>query len=496
MVRAVPNIAEAISRITSQLSGKSLRARFVRGGVVMGIGVGLGRGLQLVRYMILARLLVPAELGLMAIVLATTLAFEAVFQVGVRQSIIQNKRGAEAEYLNAAWWFQAVRGLVLFSVAFLAAPVVSRFYGKPELLVLLRTVLLALVFRSLISPRAHVLEKKFQFHKVVLLTQASSVFGTLLTIGLAFIFRNVWALVIGFIFEAFFHCLFSFILCPFRPRFSINQDYLRKIIQFARGMFGLPVLAIVASQTDIIVLGKLLPMALVGTYSMALRLAATPKDLYLRIFAPVLLSAFSEKQDDKQCLRGAVLKMTKATAMFGIPLAAFCAVYAGAILSVVFGSEYAAVGVSFTLLSVCGLLRMQGITCTSICLALGQPRLYRGFAALRAVILVCLIYPAIVFFGAVGAATVVLLSELIALCVLIMSMRKRIELRFSEYLSCWLPGLCLTPVVLGPSMLLNMFEPDSTELKLFVGSLSFFVACTISLIPSLFCKRVNFFKIR
>jgi O-antigen/teichoic acid export membrane protein len=447
-------------KLFNHLNGISLKARCTRGGIALTIGTVLGRGLQLVRYMVLARLLMPEELGLMAIVLAATSAFEAAFQVGIRQSVIQNKKGAETEYLNAAWWFQTIRGLVLFIVAFLAAPLVSKFYDNPELLLLMRVTLLAVVFRSIISPRAHVLEKEFQFHKSVLLTQISSILGTLWTIALVFILHNIWALVIGYVCEAFFYFFLSFILCPFLPRFSIDRNSLNKIMRFAYGMFGLPILTIVASQTDVIVLGKLLPMAVVGVYSLALRLATTPQDLYLRIFAPVLLSAFSEKQDDKPCLCRAILKMTKVTAMFGLPLAVFCVVSAGKILTIVFKSEYATAAVPFGILSIGALLLIQGITLASIHLAIGQPHLYRRIVFHRAAILVCLIYPAITFFGMTGAAMATLLAGFAALFAQIISMRKQIGLRLLQYLLCWLPGLALALIVLIPVTLFKLFGPS------------------------------------
>ena len=329
---------------------------------MLGAGVTISRTLQLVRYMIMARLLVPSQLGLMAIVLAATTLFETIFEVGIKQSVIQSKRGDREEYLNVAWWFQAVRGFGLFVIAFMAAPAVSWFYDKPELLYLLRVTFLALVFKGLMSPVTYVLEKKFQFQKVVYLTQGSSLLGTLLTIVLAFFLRNIWALVIGFVFEAFLLSLLSFIICPFLPRLSIKRDCLDEILRFSRGMFGIPILTLIAFQTDIFVLGKLAPLAVVGTYSMAVSLSQVPRSYYVRIFSPLLLPAFSRNQDDEKYLCGTALKMTNATAIFGLPLAAFCVVCAGAILSIALGNQYATAAVPFGLFSIYAVVRIQEST--------------------------------------------------------------------------------------------------------------------------------------
>lgn len=474
-------VAKRVSSVTGRISGDDLRARCALGGVTLSFGVGLERGLQLVRYIILTRLLAPDEFGLMAIVLSTMLIFETAFEVGVRHSVIQNKRGGEPEYLNVAWWFQVVRGLALFTVAYLAAPMVGGFYGKAELSLLLRVALIVLIFKSLMSPGVYVLEKRIKFSKVVFLTQGSGLFGTFLTIGLVFFLRNVWALIIGFVGEAFLRCLLSFILCPFRPRLHIDRSCLGEIMRFARGMFGLSILAMVAFEIDILVLGKVVSMALLGFYLMAKRLAQTPKEMYVRIFGPILLSAFSERQDDKRYLRGSVLKMTKATALFGMPLAGFCFVCAGAILLVVFGGQYAGAAVPFGLLSICTLVRIQGITLASIYLALGRPHLHRGFVALRAIILVCLIYPAIVFWGPIGAASIVLFAEIVSLFFQAFWMQKRTGLKLSGYLFAWLPGLGLAQIVVVPVLVLKFLGPVSIFFDLVAGGGLCLLSCAIGL---------------
>ncbi|MFA5240239.1 MAG: oligosaccharide flippase family protein, partial [Phycisphaerae bacterium] len=158
---------KAISNKISVVRGNNLKARSARGAISLGIGSILERGLRLVRNMILARLLVPDEFGLMAIVLAAATTFEAFTEVGVKQSVIHNKKGDETEYLNVAWWFQAVRGLALFVVGFIIAPWIGAFYNNPGLLPLLRVSFIAILFNGFMSPRVYVLEKKIQFGKYV-----------------------------------------------------------------------------------------------------------------------------------------------------------------------------------------------------------------------------------------------------------------------------------------------------------------------------------------
>ena len=103
-------ISKVIFKNFDRLRGKGLLAKGTRSVMALGTGTVAGQGMKFIRRMILARILVPAEIGMMAIVVSLSLAFEAFTEVGVKQSVIQNKRGADPDYLNVAWWMQAVRG--------------------------------------------------------------------------------------------------------------------------------------------------------------------------------------------------------------------------------------------------------------------------------------------------------------------------------------------------------------------------------------------------
>jgi len=458
-----------INDVTKFLRRSDFRGECARGGVALGIGSGVERGLRFVKNIILARLLAPDQFGLIAIVVVISAALEAFAEVGVRQSIIHNKKGAEAEYLNVSWWFQTLRGIVLFIMAFAAAPFISRFYERPELLPLMRMSFIAIILNGLISPRAYVLEKNLQFGKSVFLVQGSGLLSTFLTIGLAFYIRNVWALVIGLVAEAFIKFLLSFILCPFRPRFTIHRESLNELLKFAHGMFGMPILTLLTFRADVIILGKMVITSQLGIYYMALSLAQIPFEIFDRIVSPVLLPAFAKKQNDTTVVRNAVLNITRVIALLGLPLMALQILCAGPALALAYPSEYAVAASTFAWMSVYLLTRAQGIVLGQVFMGLGHPQLHRRFVALRAVLLLAFIYPAVKLMGISGAALVLALSSLIALYMQVVWVGRLINIRFSEYIYRWLPGLQLSLVVLVPVGLLVLFDIGSDVFKVIAG---------------------------
>lgn len=473
------SINRTISGVISRFRGNSLKARGARGVTILGAATAGERVLRLVRNMLLARILAPEAFGTMAMVLAASSIFESLSDVGVRQSIIQSKKGVDADYLNVAWWLQVLRGLGLYILGIIASPWVSRFYRMPDLLPLLRVAFIAMIFHGLVSPRTYVLEKKLQFGRYVLLTQGSGLLSTLLTIGLAFYLKNVWALVIGLVAEAAIRCVLSFILCPMSPQLSINRESLKELLNFARGMLGLSFLSVIIQQIDVITLGKMVSREQLGLYYMAFQLADQPVQLFNRIIGRVILPAFAEKQDDKKSICRAMLTMARGIGVFGIPLLAFAIMCAGPILSLVYGSQYSAVAIPFALLCVCGLAQMEGIKVASILLGLGLPHLHRWAVILRGVLLASLIYPAIVYGGLSGAAAAVLTAYSAGLVVPFVWIRKLIKLDLTEYMRSWLPGLLLSLLVIVPVGLLKLSGVGYVGINIVTAGLACLAALAI-----------------
>jgi lipopolysaccharide exporter len=472
----ISNIINAvISDTISKVRGTGLKAKSFRAVMKLGIGTMAGHGMKFVRRMVLAKLLAPSEIGLMAIVVGFSMAFEAFTEVGIKEAVIQNKSGAKKDYLNVTWWMQIVRSIFLFLIAFFSAPYISSFYNKPEILNLLRVCFLAILFKGLVSPRVYVLEKEYRFGRSVFLTQGSAVLGAVATIVLAFIIRNVWALVMGFVAEMALLCLLSFVFVPIIPRLKIDRESLIELMRFARGMFGLPILAFISFQAPILVLGKIVSDEQLGLYSYATMLAFFPVMIYTKMISPVLLPAFSKKQDDKNALCRGLLNAAYLTAVFGILVASYLACCSSELLCIIYKPVYASMAFPFAVLCIDIVIRTEAAILAGLYMAVGKPNLHRRFSILRAIAIIGFIYPASVYFGPMGAATVIILSNLFILIMQVLGCRKIIGLKFNRYLISFVPGLLLAlPVILTFDMLW-LFGIDNFILVIGISAFVFII---------------------
>jgi O-antigen/teichoic acid export membrane protein len=474
-------LKEKFSYLSAKLSGQSLKARCARSGAILGMGAVAAKILGFGSRVILTRLLALQDMGLMVMLSSIADFFETTTEVGVKQSVIQHKDGAEFDYLNMAWLIQSVRAVLLYSIAFIVAPFVCEFYFRtkadvltrysmPELTTMIRVTFLSVLFNGFISPRAHVLEKQFKFGKAVIISQGGFALGTIVTIILVFLTRNFWAIVIGFASINFFKCLMSHIICPFMPRFSFHKKSFQDISRFAKDMFGVPILTYIAFNLDVLVGGKLVPISSVGLYGMARMLATIPRDLFSRIVTPVLFPAFAEKQEDNAALCRAVLRITKTVTLFLIPTTVLAIICGRVLLSIVWGAQFAPAAAQFGLLCSYVLVLIGGNVLGSVFFGIGQPNKHRAFVALRVLIMVLLIYPAVKLFGLGGAAAVLLLANLVAVCLQVVVVHKTIGLNIFDYAVSWLPGLILAIPVLVITLLVQVLKPDVPMLQLGIGS--------------------------
>lgn len=420
----------------------------LRGGSVLAAGTLVERLARFGRNMVLTRIIAPDQFGLMAIVLATIALFEAITEVGVSQAVIQNRRGKLPEFLNVAWWINTVRGLAIFVIAAPLSPLIAAFYSEPTLAPILVVAFSSMVFAGMTSPKVYALQRQFRFGESVAITQGAGLLGTGLTLVLGMVWQNVWALVIGTVFEAFVRFVLSFVLCPIRPSLRIDKQSRRELFAFTKGMMGLAFMTFLVSQADIFVLGRVASTQVLGLYSMAVTLAMFPQSLFAKIVQPLVVPILTAFQDSIEQMRAAYLRLERLVWLFGLPMAATMTVAAEPLLTVVYGLPYAAVAVPFGVIAFYSVVYMASMVSFSVYLAMARPELQRSFTLLRALLLVASIYPLSVTFGPVGAASSVLGALVLAMLLQVRNLKRVIGLGFVEYLGTLRAGV-LAGLVVG-----------------------------------------------
>ena len=463
-------------KIQNLISSTDLKGKFTRGGLILSGGIFVENALRFLRNIILTRILAPEYFGLMATIMAIIAAFQSFTEVGVRQAVIQNDQGSTLKFLNVAWWFSSIRGFILFIIAFLTAPFVCEFYNSPELLLPLRITYTIIIFHGIESPRIHSLEKELSYKRWVIIKQSAAFIGILTAITTAFIYHNIWPLVLGFTTEFFLSTLLSYIIVPFRPSLKIDKESLSSLITYAKGMLGLPIFTAIFQRIDVFAIGKLLTMADLGLYAVAQALAYAPNMIFAKIVRPLILPVFSKLQNDHQALSDSIIKFSRIISMITMPLVAYLIINSKQILSLLYGAKYGEVWLPFSILMFYVETMFYSVIFMQLYFALGRPGIQRTFAMVRLAIGAILIYPAIISFGLSGAAFTIFLSMFVLTIFQIYWTRKLINFDIFEFLRCLLPGFALSLIVIVPSIGFKIFVSETTIIELLFG----FFLCLIT----------------
>lgn len=128
--------------------GESLSQRVVHGGFWVFVSQGITRGLEFIRTIILARILAPNDFGLMGIAFLSISVLQTFSQTGISAALIQKKDNT-SEHLNAAWTIQLIRGIVLFLLLFLFAPLIAHFFNTPKAKLIIQVIAVGQLFYGL-----------------------------------------------------------------------------------------------------------------------------------------------------------------------------------------------------------------------------------------------------------------------------------------------------------------------------------------------------------
>lgn len=424
-----------IDKIRKHISGDSLKARFLRGSAWLSVGNIAEKILAFASKIILARLLLPEDLGVVVLIASITGLFDCMTEVGIKQCVIQNKDGDKPEFQNMAWWFSAMRGIILFILAWILTPLACNFYfsGREQVIAsydiqtlyfMVRIAFLSILFHGLISPQTYLLEKQFRFAKVVGYMQSASFAGLILTIILSFILRNAWAMVIGFVCQGFLKLVMSYIFCPFLPKLSYHHESMTQLGRFGKGMWGSPFFAYIAYNIDILMGGKVLGPELMGLYGFAVGLAYIPRELFARIINPILMPAFAERQDNPERLRKTISQLMGTLSLICLPFIVISFLFQRQIITTIYGKNFEQVSLIFAIFTVNALLIMLSMIFVNLFMAKGKPEINRNFTFIRALIMACLMLPVAKAYGMVGMAVLQVIANFVLIILLYNCARK------------------------------------------------------------------------
>lgn len=370
------------------------------------------------RSALLARLLLPADYGIMGLAGVVTAAVATLTSFGLTSSIIPRDLGrAEdaAEVLDTVWTAELLRQvfvmLLLMSFAYPAAI----YLGDRRVFPILLIIAVSPAIQGFSNIGMVLLQKTVEFRNVVLLRVYAELLATVGLGLLAYFIRNVFALAIGQLLTSSISVLLSYRFHPYRPRLRFKWEALRGSLMFSKSMLVISILTYVTTQFDNLVVGKHLGTTILGAYLLAYRLASLPVDMLGDVIGNVLFPVFARAQTAQQRNREMLLRHT---VLLSITIFAcvFLSVHflSGEVIRIVYGGKWTIAGPMLSWLAFVGLFRGVARTFTPFLLGTNRADLDAKAKAMETMIFIPAVLVLVPRMGASGAALAGIVTYVVA----------------------------------------------------------------------------------
>ena len=392
-----------------------LRRRVLRAGGWVFAGYGVSQALRLASNLVMTRLLVPEMFGVMAIATTVMLTLLMMSDLGLRQAIVQSRRGEDPAFLDSAWAVQIVRGVALWGLALALSGALHlanahglvaahSVYASPVLPLVIAMSSFSCVILGFQSTRIATAHRGLEQKRPVQIELVAQLAALLVMIPLGVATRSIWALVAGGLVASLATTALSHAwMHGHANRFRWERAAVAELIGFGRWIAASSALYVLAANGDRLLLGAFVRADVLGLYAIAMLFVGAIEGGISRLFQHVSLPALSEiARGDRSKLRAAYyhLRLPGDLALLFVAGALFAA--GQRLIELLYDPRYADAGGMLQILGLSLVALRYGVA-NMIYVAVGMPRYQTIINAVRFVSLYSLV-PVLYFLAGTQAA--------------------------------------------------------------------------------------------
>jgi len=277
------------------------------------------RLLGLAANIVFARLLAPADFGLVAMA-GVMLGFVDIFKdLGTGAALVREK-DPRPGLLSSVFWLNCGFGLAMTLIMLALSPLVAAFYQEPRVQPVIAVMALSFFVSSLSIVHTSVLTREMAFERLAKVELAASVLSYAIGIGAALLGHGVWSLVYQVIANAALGTLFTWTASRWRPQLLFAWSEIRGITGYSLNLAGYNIFYYFAQNLDNLLIGRFLGTEALGLYDLAYKLMTFPMQAISAVFGRVMMPYYARAQDDLPRFRQAFLRVGGAIAFVTFPM--------------------------------------------------------------------------------------------------------------------------------------------------------------------------------
>ncbi len=263
------------------------------------------QGIQFIVSIVLARLLTPADYGIIGLITVFIAIAQVFAQSGLGQALVQRKNADNTDF-STVFFFSIVFSIVLYAAVFLCAPIIARFYAMPQLTPVVRVLGLSIIIAAVNSVQQAYVQRTMQFRRFFWATLGGTIVSAFAGIGIAYKGGGVWALVAQQLINQIIDTIILWLTVKWRPNFVFSIRRMRELFSYGWKLLCSSIIDTIYNNIYSLVIGKFYSESDLGYYN---RGKQFPFFVVININSAidsVLFPVLSGAQDNKKQLKNMV----------------------------------------------------------------------------------------------------------------------------------------------------------------------------------------------
>lgn len=350
-----------------------LKGRSVRGGAVTIASQIITKIIQVGSIMVLARVLVPQDFGMIAMTTAIV-GFVMLFKdIGLSVATVQWENINHAQ-ISTLFWINVLLSMLNMMFIIALAPVIAWFYREPRLLRITIALSVGFIFAGFTTQHIALLRRQMRFGAIAAVNIAGILAGAMVGIGAALAGTGVWALVYMTLARSLTIALVPWFVCPWRPGLPKRSARIRGMLAFGGNLTGSNIINYFARNTDNMLIGKFWGSTQLGLYNRAYELLMLPLRQVAYPIASVAIPTLSRLQHDPQQYRRYYYRAMNTLAFITTPIVLIMAGLCDEIIVIVLGNQWAKAAMIFKVLAFAAVFEPLTSTVEWVWVSLGQTK--------------------------------------------------------------------------------------------------------------------------
>lgn len=430
------------------------------------------KGIGMVSTVVLARLLVPEDFGVVAIAMSVFAFVKLICDTGFGTALIQ-KQDAGAELYDTAWTLNILLGIICAAILLVLSFYAGNYFNDDRLMPVLQALALISFVTSFRNIGIVKFRKEMNFKKDFQYNVLAKIFNFTVTMMAAFTLRNYWALLVGMVSNSIIFLFLSYRMHEYRP--SINLRAWKELVGFSLWLQLNNVLFFINNKSQNLILGKYGDSEDVGFYAVADEISTLPS---VEIVAPINRAAYpgyARVSHDIDELRNSYFAVFSTILLVAIPCSVGIALTAPYLIPLLLGDKWEPTILLIQIISLASILVVMNTNSGYVYIALGKQKLTTMLMVARTIVFLLLLMILVPEYKALGVAWSMALATIILFPFNQYVLARNINMKFVDWLRLVNRPILASAVMAGTVFLTKIIAvgygaPDLIVLFLMVVS--------------------------